>query len=63
MENTKNFLRREKGKDMSKMGLTFLDVNDVFPELDLKLVSGKTLRVPEGTGEGYGVILFYRGYW
>ena len=48
---------------MSKVGLTFLDVNDVFPELDLKLVSGKTLSVPEGTGEGYGVILFYRGYW
>jgi hypothetical protein len=48
---------------MSKMGLTFLDVNDVFPEIDLKLASGKTLRVPEETGEGYGVILFYRGYW
>ena len=63
MENIKSILNREKEQVMSKMDLTFLDVNDVFPELELRLVSGKTLSVPEGTGKGYGVLLLYRGYW
>jgi len=48
---------------MSKIGSTFLDANDVFPELDLQQVSGENLKLPAGTGEGYGVILLYRGYW
>ena len=48
---------------MAKIGAGFLDTNDVFPDLELKLVSGETLKLPEGTGEGYGVVLFYRGYW
>ena len=63
MENIKSILNREKEQVMSKMDLTFLDVNDVFPELELRLVSGKTLSLPEGTGKGYGVLLLYRGYW
>jgi len=48
---------------MAKMGAVFLDANDVFPDLELKLVSGETVKFPEGSGEGYGVVLFYRGYW
>jgi len=52
-----------KEKDMSKAGSVFLDTNDVFPELELQLASGETMKLPEGTGEGYGVLLFYRGYW
>jgi peroxiredoxin len=48
---------------MGRVGSTFLDANDTFPETHLQLVSGNTLTLPEGTGEGYGVILFYRGYW
>jgi len=48
---------------MSKAGSVFLDTNDVFPELELQLASGETMKLPEGTGEGYGVLLFYRGYW
>jgi len=48
---------------MGKVDSTFLDANDVFPDLDLQLVSGETLKLPEGTGEGYGVVLFYRGFW
>lgn len=40
-----------------------LSTNDVFPELDLELVSGESLKIPEGTGDGYGVLLFYRGHW
>ena len=48
---------------MGRIGSKLLDANDVFPELNLQLVSGETLKLPEGIGEGYGVILFYRGYW
>jgi hypothetical protein len=46
-----------------RTGLTFLDTNDMFPQLELQLVSGEKLKLPEGTGEGYGVILIYRGHW
>lgn len=63
MENIQSYLSREKEQAMSKMSLTFLDVNDVFPEVELKLVSGKTQSVPERKGNGYGVFLLYRGYW
>ena len=48
---------------MAKIGAGFVDTNDVFPGLELKLVSGETLKLPEETGESYGVALFYRGYW
>ncbi len=48
---------------MGRIGSALLDANDIFPELNLQLVSGETLKLPEGTGEGYGVVLFYRGYW
>lgn len=48
---------------MAKDNSTFLDANDPFPTLELNLVSGENLVLPEGTGEGYGVILFYRGFW
>ncbi len=47
------------------MGRTYsilLDKGDKFPEMKMKLVSGETVRLPEGTGEGYGIVLFYRGY-
>ena len=48
---------------MAKIGAGFLDANEVFPDLELKLVSGETVKLPEGTGVGYRVVLFYRGYW
>jgi peroxiredoxin len=48
---------------MSRIGSRFLDANDVFPELELQLVSGNTLKLPDRNGNGYGVVLFYRGYW
>lgn len=48
---------------MSKIETKFLDTNDIFPELDLQLISGEKLKLPEATGEGYGVILFYRAHW
>ena len=48
---------------MARIGSVILDNNDLFPGLEFKLVSGDTLILPQGTGEGYGVVLFYRGYW
>jgi hypothetical protein len=48
---------------MGRIGSALLDTNDMFPELSLQLVSGESLKIPEGTGVGYGVLLFYRGHW
>ena len=48
---------------MARIGTAILDGNDPFPKLDLKLLSGDALSLPEGFGEGYGVMLFYRGDW
>jgi hypothetical protein len=48
---------------MARIGSVILDSNDSFPALEFQLVSGDTLKFPQGTGDGYGVLLFYRGYW
>ena len=48
---------------MVREGSVILDTNDRFPDMDLKLISGETVKLPEATGEGYGIVLFYRGYW
>jgi peroxiredoxin len=44
-------------------GAVFLDVGDVFPAITLQTVSGETISLPEATGPGYGVIMFYRAHW
>lgn len=48
---------------MSRRGSFLLDTNDPFPEMEFNLVSGETCKLPEGTGEGYGIVLIYRGHW
>jgi len=48
---------------MVRTGSAFLDTNDMFPQLELQLVSGEKLKLPEGIEEGYGVIIIYRGHW
>lgn len=48
---------------MGRIGSVMLDTNDMFPKLDLQLVSGETLKLPEGVGEGYSVVSLYRGHW
>ncbi len=48
---------------MTRIGSEYLDTNDRFPQLELQLVSGEKLKLPEGIGEGYGVVLIYRGHW
>ena len=53
----------ERRQDMARLGSGFIDTDDKFPEMDLQLTDGSTLKLPAGTGEGYAVILLYRGYW
>ena len=48
---------------MARISSVLLDANDIFPAMDLRIVSGESLKLPDGTGEGYGVVLLYRGYW
>ena len=48
---------------MGKIDSLMLDANDVFPELEMSAISGETIKLPEAIGDGYGVVLFYRGYW
>jgi hypothetical protein len=48
---------------MARIGSTYLDTKDMFPQLELQLVSGEKLKLPEETGEGYAVVLIYRGHW
>ncbi len=48
---------------MGRIGSVVLDTNDRFPELDLPLISGKTLKFPQEGGDGYAVVWFYRGGW
>jgi len=40
-----------------------LTAGDTFPGLSLTLTTGETLSVPSGLGDGYRIILFYRGHW
>jgi peroxiredoxin len=48
---------------MGRISTILLDSNHRFPELDLQLISGKTLKLPKEAGDGYAVVFFYRGYW
>jgi hypothetical protein len=53
---------KTKEKHMAKVDSTLLDANDAFPEMGIQLISGEQFTLPEATGRGYGVVLFYRGY-
>jgi hypothetical protein len=52
-----------KENSMTRLASRLLDTNDFFPEMDLHLISGETLRIPRGLGDRYCVVLLYRGYW
>jgi len=39
-----------------------LNTGDAFPSIELLLPGGRSIRVPDGLGAGYRVILFYRGH-
>ena len=40
-----------------------LGIGGAFPTLQLDLVGGGTLSLPDGLDARYKVILFYRGHW
>ncbi len=40
-----------------------LQQGDRFPSLDLKLVDGGTIRLPDEMPGRYAALLFYRGHW
>ena len=40
-----------------------LDTGDLFPDLDLLLVSGGTQRISTLAGKGWSLLLLYRGDW
>ncbi|MFQ5911696.1 MAG: hypothetical protein ACE5JS_00760 [Nitrospinota bacterium] len=47
---------------MAKQGSNFLDTGDALPELELTLVDGAKMKVPQDLGDGWKVFLFFRGY-
>lgn len=47
---------------MAKIGFG-LDAKDPFPALRLQLTSGEPIEIPEYTGNDYGILIVYRGYW
>ena len=40
-----------------------LEARDTFPDLDLSIAGGGTLRLPTDIGTAYALVLFYRGHW
>ena len=48
---------------MSKANTFMLDNDDIFPDFKLTLTSDQQSSVYETLGDGYGVVLLYRGHW
>ena len=40
-----------------------LDSGDMFPELTLSDLDGGQVTIPDVFGDGWGVVLVYRGHW
>jgi len=40
-----------------------LNLMDTFPSVELSLVGGGALTVPEEIATDYAIVLFYRGHW
>ncbi|MET9356255.1 peroxiredoxin family protein [Streptomyces sp. NPDC006617] len=43
--------------------MPLLSPGDPFPALTLKLTGGGAVTLPDAFGDGFGVVLFYRGSW
>ena len=43
--------------------MSVLSPGDLFPVLDVRLVGGQTLALPDALAGSYGVVLFNRGAW
>ena len=40
-----------------------LDSGDTFPELTLQDLDDSDITLPDAFGDGWGVVLMYRGHW
>ncbi len=47
---------------MAREGSTILDSGDALPELGLTLVDSGKVNVPADLGDGWKVLLIFRGY-
>lgn len=47
---------------MARQGTHILDTGDAFPEIEMDLVGGGTMKVPADLGDGWKAVLFFRGY-
>jgi hypothetical protein len=48
---------------MAREGSFILDTGDVLPALALDTVGHGRVSLPEGFGDGWGVLLVYRAHW
>ncbi len=48
---------------MSRSNCKILDTGDKFPKLDLSLVTGEMMSVPDDFVGSWSILLFYRGHW
>lgn len=47
---------------MARIGIP-LDNLEMFPNIELQLITGDRVRLPDATEDRFGVVLFYRGSW
>ncbi len=47
---------------MARIGIP-LDNLEMFPKLDLQLITGDRVQLPDATEDRFGVVLLYRGSW
>lgn len=40
-----------------------LGIGDTFPAMNINLVDGGKLQLPDGLDAKYRIVLFYRGHW
>jgi hypothetical protein len=55
-----NFIKEE---NMARFEGTRMDSGERFPAIDFETLPGTGLHLPEGLGDGYKVLLVYRGQW
>lgn len=48
---------------MSQTEVKKLDSRDLFPEMELKVIDGTSLMLPNKKGGTWSVLLIYRGLW
>ncbi len=48
---------------MSRSNCKILDTGDRFPRLNINLVTGEVMSVPDDFGGNWSILLFYRGHW